>query len=545
MPTAIGLELTASAIRTAVVSCRGSDGAAGLTLDAAQDIPCDTANPDALTHALARLRLSLPIRQGVVLGLPSASAIITHVEPLVPYPRRAMLGVQFELQQQLPFELQDAAWHHHWLSSPRAADKHHAAQVGDAAAARPAAVAAAMRRSVLEQRLACCARAGVPVQAVVINAIAILNASRLVSSDRMPEPAEGSATPAALGSEAAASSARHVLFHVLDELAGEWIVWTPASVRVIPVRGASPDAFQDEVVASFRLLQEPPQQPVTAVHVVGSSAAWPRIQLALASQAHVDVKALVLPLAHSDGASGADPQPSGGAAAIGLALQGLRRAAVPLNLLAGTQQERRVSTLRSGALIASGVCLVLSLAIGLQGMRELRHRRLQLRDQVERQERLYRSLRPQVRAMLQRQEHAQERLQRLRQLAEGAGRLPQLVAQVAQGLPDDVWLTALACAKVQPVGAASSQERLEVSLEGRATSFQALTQLMDRLKTVADMTTVKPLSTSVTTDPLNGKEVVLFSIQAQKAPRELPRAASAETDASTPALSRKTRSRRR
>ena len=516
-----------------------------LVLQAMQEISCETANPEALTRALSQLRQSLKIRQGVILGLPSASAIIASIAPLLPNPRRAMLGVQFELQQHLPFELQDAAWHSHWLLSPHGQAIGRAGRVGSAgAAAHAVAVAAVMRRSMLEQRLACCVQAGLSVEAVVITPVAILNAWFAMQPRLVPTLRENHLKPDTVGDHRTDGAGPCLLFHLLDELAGEWILWTSTSVRVIPIHSASPEEFQHEVLASFRTLRGHQDSAVDALHVVGSSGTWPRVRQALVSQEQIEVVSFEPPPSLIGHASSVSPEQPAGMAAIGLALQGLRLARLPLNLLTATQQERRVSAIRAGALAMSGVCLILSLVLGAQGMMELRRRRQHALELAEHRQRLYHTLRPHVRALLQHQEHAQERLQRLQQLLVEAGLLPRLFAQISQALPDDVWLTTLECAKSPLVGVASAAEGIEVSLEGRAVSFQALTQFMDRLKTMTDMTTVKPLSTSVTTDPLNGKEAVLFSVQAQKVPTVPRNSPAADADVSAPPPGRKTRSRR-
>jgi hypothetical protein len=63
---------------------------------------------------------------------------------------------------------------------------------------------------------------------------------------------------------------------------------------------------------------------------------------------------------------------------------------------------------------------------------------------------------------------------------------------------------------------------IEGLLEGRGKSFQEVTQFLDRLKSVAGMTTVKPLSSNVTTDPVTKQDVVAFSVQVQQPLRPEP-----------------------
>ncbi len=112
MAIGVGVELGPSALRAVIV-----ERAAQLKLLAAREIPCDTANAEALTRTLTQLRHALPIKTPIVLGIPTTSAIVTTVTPLIPNPARSGLGVQFELQQHLPFGLAETVWHYQWLSS--------------------------------------------------------------------------------------------------------------------------------------------------------------------------------------------------------------------------------------------------------------------------------------------------------------------------------------------------------------------------------------------------------------------------------------------
>ena len=137
----------------------------------------------------------------------------------------------------------------------------------------------------------------------------------------------------------------------------------------------------------------------------------------------------------------------------------------------------------------------------------MRSRRASILQSLEKQERLYRTLRPQVQALLRHQQYLQERSDQLAQLVADRVVLTRLLAQVSEALPETAWLTKLECTK---------DGLVEGMLEGRAKSFQDVTQFLDRLKSVAEMTTVKPLTTNVTTDPASGKELVVFSVQIQR-----------------------------
>ena len=140
-------------------------------------------------------------------------------------------------------------------------------------------------------------------------------------------------------------------------------------------------------------------------------------------------------------------------------------------------------------------------------MFDVRRRHADMLQLIERRERVYQTLRPDIRALLQQQQHLEQRTQQLEQLVHDAPLLGRALSEVAQALPDGVWLGKADYSKT---------EQVEGLLEGRAKSFQEVTQLLDQLKSVAKMAMVKPLSTNVTTDPVSGKDVVVFSIQVQR-----------------------------
>jgi Tfp pilus assembly protein PilN len=195
------------------------------------------------------------------------------------------------------------------------------------------------------------------------------------------------------------------------------------------------------------------------------------------------------------------------AAALGLALQGLGVAGLSLNFLAASQGQARSRHMRRIASAVSGVCVAASAILGLHGMLEVRQRSVRVLRSLEQQERLYQTLRPEARALLQQEEHLERRNLQLGGLVGESPALTQLVARISDALPDEAWLVMLECSKAGLINGV---------IEGRARSFQDVTKFMEQLKTVAEMTTVKPLSTNVTTDDATGKEVIAFSIQVQR-----------------------------
>lgn len=458
----VGIALGPSSLRAVVVERAGPR----LRLLAAQETPCDTSQGEPLTRALAEVRQRLRVTAPVVLGVPSTSAILTTVQPLVVTPRRAALAVQFELQQHLPFELADAAWHYQWLQRPRQA------------------VAAAMRHSLLEERLSACRRAGFAVRAVAVNGVAALNAASLLAP-----PSRGATT---------------AWLTLVDPQQAEWSVLGPDRLQVVPVTSPSADALWEHVAASWQALRAEGVEAGPPVWLVGPPEALAPAQQALAG---VAVERADFTKAVSFGAARVEA-PDRVAVALGLALQGVGAAPLPLNLLDGTQREAQARMVHRASLVAGGVCLAVTLLAGANGMLTVRASRVGVQRALEQRERLYQTLRPEIRVLIQRQQRTEGRSLQLAQLAADSPALTRCLAQIAGAMPREVWLTAL--------DGSTGDRLLEGLLEGRATSFQDVTKFLEQLKSQAGMTTVKPLSTNVITDEALGKEVIAFSVQVQR-----------------------------
>jgi len=504
----IGIELGPAAVRAVALERLAPARSARVKVLASRELSCDTANPDALTQALIQLRRVLSLNQPVVLGVPSTSAILTTVTPLVANPRRAALAVQFELQQHLPFELAEAVWHFRWLSQNGQKPRMRNAELGirnprpstpNSAFRTPnsgTAVVAAMKRSLLDERLACCRRAGLTVHAVAVNPVATLNAweTQAVTT----------------------GSAAVVLLNLLNDPTAEWIIRTSTQLHVMPVASSLPqapsagaeqsgEAFLQELAASWDTFQQQFPDLPTKIWLVGSSAALPRLSEAIAARLRLEVEPLRLTRAAALNAN--MDQMERWTVAIGLGLQGLGLAPVSLNLLNGAQTEGRTHSVQRTTAVVSGLLAVMAIGFGMGGMMEVRSRRASILQSLEKQERLYRTLRPKVQVLLRHQQYLQERSDQLAQLVTDRVVLTRLLAQVSEALPETAWLTKLECTK---------DGLVEGMLEGRAKSFQDVTQFLDRLKSVAEMPTVKPLATNVTTDPVSGKELVAFSVQIQR-----------------------------
>lgn len=536
MAIGIGLELGPSGIRVVVLErsdskSSGRPGTLPVRLVVFREVACETSQAEALTRTLSELRRSLHLTTPVVLGIPGTSAILATINPLIVNVKRAALAVQFELQQQLPFELSEAAWHYHWLSETNGQARRKSlsdsqtstmsASAGEilsragAAASRssvpprasetiqptasrsqpPAgAVVAAMRRSLLEERLACCRRAGLVIGAVSIGPIATLNVWAMQSAH--------------------AGSGPVALLHLLNDQMAEWIVQTPGTLQVMPVSCPSSDVLWQEIAASWEALRAPSTEAAMRVSLIGPETALPRLQTCVASHSEGPVERV--DLARLLSVSPASSQSVEHAiAAVGLALQGLHLVRIPLNLLDMVQRRERWQRTRRAAAGLSLLCTAVMLGLGVNGMFEVRQRRLRLLQSLEQKQRLYQSLRPEVRELFKRQQHIQRRTAQLERLVGEGSRLTQMLAHVAAALPDTVWLTKLECTK-DGVGL------VEGTLEGRAKSFQDVTQFFERLKSVAGMTNVKPLATNVVNDQATGKEVVTFAVQVQRQPAPAP-----------------------
>lgn len=464
---------------------------------ASQEVACDTSNPEALTRALTQLRSQLRIRQPVVLGVPSSWALLTTVKPLVASWRRASIAVQFELQQYLPFDLKDAVWHFRWL--PPGANGHPAEQpigllrgADQRLRAVPSVVSdalvIAMRRSMIADRLSTCQRAGVTVNAVTVNAVAALNVCAIAASG------SGAAIPEATA-----------LLNILDQTSAEWVVFGPGLFQVVSVVGDSPEGLARELATSWGSLAGQGITLPRAVRLVGSPIAGAGVEEVVTRQLGLRVEPTDV---SSLTATGLDA-PQRWWTAFGLALQGVGVAPVSLNLLTMFWGEARAQRTRSAGMLLSGVCAAATVIFGLRGMMEIRQRRVGVLQALEARERLYQTLRPDVRTLLQQQERMQERSQQLERLVSDSSVLTALCTQVVEVLPETLWLVKVEWTRGEGV--------LDGQIEGRARSFQDVTQFLERLKTVAGMTNVKLVSNTVIPDEASSKEVIAFTVQLQRA----------------------------
>jgi len=348
-----------------------------------------------------------------------------------------------------------------------------------------------MRRSLLEERLLCCRRAGLRVSAVATTPVGALNAW--------------------LAARSAGDTHQGVLLNLLSDHAAEWIIWSADGLQVVPVVSPSPEALAGALVASWESLRADAIEGSSRIWEVGPPEMLSPVREALSGAVGLRVEPFTVTGLLATGSRARPPAAAPSVTATGLALQGLGLARLGVNLLTDVQTQRRAERLRRVAVIASGLFAVVTVALAVRGMAQLHEQRTHLLRSLERQARLQQTLRPEVRALLQAQQELHARSRHVEALIQGSPAVIRLLAQVAEALPERVWLTAVECSKK---GAS-----IDGWLEGRARSFQDLTELMDRLKRVDGVAAVKPLATQVVTDPASGKELIAFSVQLERPAR--------------------------
>ncbi|MBI3087728.1 MAG: PilN domain-containing protein [Candidatus Omnitrophica bacterium] len=501
MAASVGLELGTSVIRAVSLEREGS----GFRLLNAAQVSWSGESVDDLAGALKQLRKSLPIRSPVIIGIPTSASVVTTVHPLVVNREREALAVQFELQQHLPYDVEDAVWHYQWFSGngqgpggPRR----------DAVTTPSApAVVAATKRSLLEERLSACQRAGIAIQAVGVSAVAAANTWFQYQGNR---------------------GTCGVLLRIDGPLL-EWILMKPSGLHVFTTL-RSQDASRQELLALLKsswnslheLFGEKPSAAPPTVVGVGAEAAAQRVwifggpaalnllaqDLAPELQCPVDVLDLLRLVTPAPTAVG------GGSAntphlvvACGLALQGLGSARLTMNLLGEVIRRRRTAQARRLAWSACALCAVLALAFGALGIVTDLQRRQEMLATLAKQEQQYQALRPEARGLLKRQARVEARLRQLEAVARTRPRVIRAFGQLADVMPDEIWLTKADLIK---------DVELDGVVDGYARSFESLTRFMDLLKSSAGWTGVKLLGTTVTTDKTTGKELVSFTVQLQQ-----------------------------
>jgi Tfp pilus assembly PilM family ATPase/Tfp pilus assembly protein PilN len=488
MPIGVGIEFGQTVLRGAVVERRGAQ--AQLVRAAEVALPA----PSELPAALSRLRKDLRVTTPAVLGLPTSSAVLATVHPLIVSPARAPLALHFELQQHLPYDATQAVWHYQWFTMN--------GRPATAASGRPAVVAA-VKRAILDERLELCRRAGWAVRAVSVSALAVANAwlRRHETADAVVLHASGPL----LELIAVGADGLDVLPMTLMETAGG------ESQPLL-------DALQSlwEHFTEARAARGAAAKP-SAVWLAGDVAGSRGLVTALESRLGVSVKVLD-PAALAQVPAG-QPHPEQLVVPISLALQGLGQSTLALNLLVERQAARSQDVVRRGAWSVGALAGAAALWLGGQGMVSTLRQRESVLAALSAQERTYQTLRPELRGVIQQHAHVDRRLRQLRELAERRALLGEAMQRVVEALPEELWLTRLELAK----------EDLELTalLEGYATSFPGVTRLMDQLKSAVGWSKVKPLATSVTTDAA-GKELIVFAVQSEQ---PLPGAGAAEAAA--------------
>ena len=479
MAASIGLELSDTVVRAAVLERRGS----AHRLVGSASAAWTGASPEELASSLAQLRKTLGIKQPVVVGVPAHWATVSTVQPLVVNPRRESLAVQFELQQQLPYDASQVVWHYQWLGSNGHAKTPSATRH---------AVVAAIKRALLEERLDACRRAGLAIRSVSVGALAAANFWFRFG-------ASGASGPA-----------------VLLYSCGPWLEWIGVdreALTVLPVSlseaGTAQDvqAWASQVQAAWSGVQDAlaAQGAVSAVWLFGEGAGvrTQTLQRELQCAVHTLTASSNLP-----GAGAGSVDPAELIVPCGLALQGLGDARVSLNLLI-ERQERRAAQ-QAGRMVWAIAALagLLAIGAGASGMLTVLYEREAALQQLSVQEQTYQALRPEIRALTQKQAKLEERLGLLRELGQRRTLLTEALPRIAEALPEEVWLTKLELTK--------EDRSMNGLFEGYARSFQGVTRLMDQLKSSIGWTNVKPLATTVTPDAATGKELIVFAVQSRQ-----------------------------
>ncbi|MBI3320166.1 MAG: PilN domain-containing protein [Candidatus Omnitrophica bacterium] len=498
MAVSVGLELGDVFVRGVTLERQGS----GIRLVASAEAPWSGEAGQDLIASLKQLRKSLPIKSPVTLGIPTSAAVVAAVEPLVVHPKRAELAIQFELQQHLPYDVNQTVWHYRWYATnggSRPGAQTSGASSGPrrrSEAVRPSlrpALVAAMKRSLLEERLNACKRAGIAVDAVGVSAVATVNAwwRQLGSAG---DPTQG------------------VVLHI-EGLLIEWIIVTPSGVHPVAslqhLETPDPQQTVEMLKSAWNALRE--QFSLAArptVWLAGEPGALPLSLEALEGELACAMKAVDL-----SGICQAEPKtassPRSLVTACGLALQGLGLASLPVNLLSEMTRLRQVRGLRVVTRSISWCGLLLALALTARAMMAILKVRQDTWQRLVVQEQTYQKLRPEARAMIRRQAQIETRLHQLDDLAAARALIVQALHHLTEVLPDEIWLAKLDLSK--------DDTAMNGQVEGYSRSFQSVTQLMDQLKSSAGWASVKPLATTVTTEPTSGKELVAFTIRVQQA----------------------------
>jgi Tfp pilus assembly protein PilN len=242
------------------------------------------------------------------------------------------------------------------------------------------------------------------------------------------------------------------------------------------------------------------------VWLLGESAVRPALGQAL-TQACACTVDVVDPTHLMDLAPSPPASPERLLGACGLALQGLGQAAIAVNVLTQTRRRQRLTRWRRAARLASGLALVVLIGCGAGAMLTVLRARQGALQALLAQEQTYTQLRPEAQALLKQQRHLEERLGELKQLMDTRAVLITAFRQIAEALPDEIWLTKLEL---------SSRETTEAMIEGYAKSFQGMNRLMEQLKASGQWASAKPIATTVTTDATTNQQLIAFTVQATR-----------------------------
>ena len=210
--------------------------------------------------------------------------------------------------------------------------------------------------------------------------------------------------------------------------------------------------------------------------------------------------------------------------ALGLALRGLGRSSININLLKGhiasaAQAQQRMAY-AVGSIIMS--LIILSSASAFMH-RDYRGKNLRL-QYLKRLLNGFSAYQPRIQALGQRQRFLRRQTTALEAIALNRTLWLDVIAELHKMLPDDLWLLQLSGSNYFNPGQVACEVKLE--LEGKAASYEAVNSFIARLKSSRWFTQVTPVSSAFVEESSTEKEkieVVKFSVNMKVTPNSYQR----------------------
>ncbi len=208
--------------------------------------------------------------------------------------------------------------------------------------------------------------------------------------------------------------------------------------------------------------------------------------------------------------------------AVGLALRGLSRSRIKINLLKGQIKAKRLVYQK----VAYGVgSLVLALAILFTAStfmrRDYRDKNLRLR-RLKGSLETFSAYQPQIDELQKKKELLCRRINMLGDLAANRALWLKALSQLQKMLPDELWVTDFS--GTTAFNAVEKDFESKLDLQGKAASYEGVNVFVSRLKSSTLFAEVKPLSSSFIKEELKDKErveVVKFSVSIKVLPEQI------------------------